>query len=133
MSSGNFRKELLNPMGLITQLWPEADIRHITYDPSLKASQRDYWRIAQSGGDGTMLFTIEMCKQLLLPLVSKSSLKKQAPKKDTTDIKYTIGKIRHAVVYGMVWLMCSETKKYPGLKERVRIPVKCEYVRTKPT
>ena len=127
----DFRKELLDPMELIKQWWPDADVSHITYAPDMKGSERDYWRIEESGGDGTLLFTIEMLQKALLPLLNKTTCFKGSEPEDwakVKDIKYTIGKIRHATVFGMIYLKCSKSHKYPGLRERVRIPVKCEYV-----
>jgi len=127
----DFIRQFHNPVELIKQWWPEADISHIEYDPLMKPCDRDYWRIEQSGGDGTLAFTLEMLQKALLPLVNKTTYYNQTPKEDlarVVDIKYKIGKMRHAKVYGMIFLRCSSTNKYPGLKERVRIPVKCEYV-----
>ena len=127
----DFRKELHDPMELIKQWWPDADTSHITYDPNMKSGDRDYWRIEQSGGDGTMLFTIEMLQKALIPLLNKTTSFKGAEPDDWSDVKdihYTIGKIRHATVFGMIYLKCSKNQKYPGQRERVRIPVKCEYV-----
>lgn len=125
-----FRKELHDPMELIKTWWPDADVSHITYDPNMKAGDRDYWRIEQTGGDGTMTFTIEVLQKALIPLLNKSTFARKTEPKDWSkvrDIKYTIGKIRHVTVFGMILLRCSKTHKYPGQRERVRIPVKCEY------
>jgi hypothetical protein len=124
------KREYHNPMELIKQWWPDADVSHITYDPEMRDKDRDYWRMEQSGGDGTLLFTIQMLQSALLPLLNKSTyFKRNEPDwSKVKDIRYTIGKMRHVTVFGMVWLRCSTTSKYPGQKERVRIPVKCEYV-----
>ena len=127
----NFKKEYHDPMELIKSWWPDADVSHITYDPNMKASSRDYWRIEQSGGDGTLAFTIEMLQKALLPILNKTTCYQPSAPEDWSkvkDIKYTIGKIRHATVFGKIYLKCSSTRKYLGQKERVRIPVKCEYV-----
>jgi hypothetical protein len=126
-----FRKEKVNPIELIKTWWPDADIRHIQYDPNMKAGDRDYWRIEHSAGDGTLLFTIEMLQKALLPLLNKTTYYNQTPKEDlerAIDIKYKIGPIWHSTVFGMIYLRCSTERKYRGQKERVRIPVKCEYV-----
>ena len=127
----DFKKELHNPMELIKEWWPDADISHITYDSNMKSDERDYWRIEQSGSDGTVAFTIEMLQKALIPLLNKTTFSKITAPEDwgkVKDIKYTIGNIRHATVFGMIYLQCSKTNKYPGQRERVRIPVKCEYV-----
>lgn len=128
--NSNFTKQFHNPVELIKQWWPDADISHIEYDPTMKACDRDYWRIEQSGGDGTLTFTIDMLQNALLPLINKTTYYNLTPKEDlarATGIKYKIGKIRHATVFGMIYLRCSTEHKYPGQRERVRIPVKCEY------
>lgn len=120
----SFSKRYHNPIELIKDYWPEADISHIEYDPSMKKG--DYQIVRQSGGDGTLLFTIQMLQKALLPLVNMSSFfKPNAPKSwdNVKSIKYKIGPIKHATVFGMVYLRCSKTNKYPGQRERVRIPV----------
>ena len=97
----------------------------------MKAGDRDYWRIEQSGGDGTLIFTIKILQKALLPLLNKTTYYNQTPKADldrAVDIKYKIGDMWHSTVSGMIYLKCSKGHKYPGQKERVRIPVKCEYV-----
>lgn len=127
----NFNKKRHNPIELTRAWWPDANIDHITYDPNMKNKDRDYWRIEESGGDGTLLFTIKMLQKLLLPLINKTTYYNQTPKElleKAIDIRYTIGDIKHATVFGMVYLRCSKTQKYPGQLERVRIPVKCEYI-----
>ena len=129
--SKDFKKQKVNPMELIAQWWPHADVSHIEYDPNMKASDRDYWRIEQSGGDGTLTFTIEMLQKALLPLINKTTSYKGTPEevlKKVVDIRYKIGDIRWVIVYGMIYLKCSTTQKYHGQRERVRIPVKCEYI-----
>ncbi len=56
-------------------------------------------------------------------MVAKS--RKPTENQDVKEIKYTIGNMRHVTVFGKVEL--GYGGKYPGQKERVRIPVKCEY------
>jgi len=124
-----FKRERHNPMELIDSFWPEANVSHITYDPTLKKG--DFNVIRQSGGDGTMLFTIEMLQKALIGIVTMQSFCVSTEPKDWSKVKsirYTIGKMRHATVFGMILLKCSKTHKYPGQKERIRMPVKVEYV-----
>lgn len=123
--SPSFIKQKHNPIELIKQWWPNADISHIEYDPDMKASDRQYWRVEQSGGDGTLLFTIEMLQKALLPLINKTTSYKPTIPCTPCDIKYKIGDMRHVIVFGIVELRCG---KYPGQRERVRIPVRCEYI-----
>ena len=123
----SFSREKHNPLELIQKWWPDADVSHIEYDPNMV---RGYYSIIrQSVGDGTLLFTIQMMQEALLPLVNQQSFYKKNPPDDwsvVTGIKYKIGAMKHATVCGMMFLKCSKEHKYPGQRERVRIPVICE-------
>ncbi len=124
----DFRRDYHDPMELIKQYWPEADVSHIEYDPEMKAADREYWRIEGCGHDGTMMFTIEMLQKCLLPIVNMTTHFVPTEPSDASKLKainYKIGKIRHVTVFGMVELRAG---RYPGQKERVRLPVVCEYV-----
>tara|TARA_R110000744_G_scaffold349568_1_gene455221 strand:+ start:43 stop:426 length:384 start_codon:yes stop_codon:yes gene_type:complete len=125
---GEFKKEKHNPIKLIKTFWPNANVEHITYDPKLKKGE--YNIIRQCGGDGTLAFTFEMLQKGLIDIVNgRSFFKKTEPDWDKVKyIKYTVGDMKHATVYGMIKLKCSKTQKYTGQKERIRMPVKCEYV-----
>lgn len=123
-----FSKQLRNPIELIKQWWPEANIAHISYDESMKNSDRDYFRIESCGHDGTLNFTIEMFQKLLVPLVNMQSYHNRNTPEDWSKIErieYTIGRIKHATVFGTVALRCGN---YPGQRESVKIPVKCRYI-----
>lgn len=125
----DFSRGYHNPMELIKQYWPDADTSHIEYDPNMKSADREYWRIESCGHDGTLMFTVEMFQKCLLPLLNRTTHYVSSAPDDwgkVKDIKYKIGRIRHAIVYGKVELRCGG--KYPGLRERVRIPVICKYV-----
>ena len=125
---GEFKKEKHNPIELIKTFWPNANVEHITYDPKLKKGE--YNVIRQCGGDGTLAFTLEMLQKGLIDIVNGHSFfKKTEPDWGKVKyIKYTVGDIKHATVYGMIKLKCSKTQKYPGQRERIRMPVKCEYI-----
>ena len=122
-----FKKERHNPIDLIKQFWPDANANHISYDPDLKNG--DYKIIRQSGGDGTLLFTLEMMQESLINLVNGHSFfKKTEPDwSKVKRIKYIVGNANHATVYGMIKLRCSDKNKYSGQRERITIPVICEY------
>jgi len=124
-----FRRQLHNPIEFALLNWPDADISHITYDPNMKAGDREYWRIEQSGGDGTYAFTVEMLQKAILPILNRTTYFIDNPPTswdDVIEVKYTIGDMRHVTVFGKVELRCGG--KYDGQRERVRMPVKCEYV-----
>ena len=124
----DFKREYHNPIELIKRFWPEANVSHITYDPNLR--EGDFNIIRQSGGDGTLLFTLQMLQKGLLGIVNMQSFHKPTEPdwSKVKGVKYTVGKMRHVTVYGMIKLRCSESRKYPGLRERIRMPVKCEYI-----
>jgi hypothetical protein len=126
----SFSKSRYNPIDLMRQWWPNADLSHIDYDP--KMIKGDYDIVRQSGGDGTLLFTIQMLQESLLPLVNKQSyFKPENPVlENVVNIRYTIGPMKHVICFGMVELGGLEGKKYPGQHERVRIPV-CAYLEYK--
>jgi hypothetical protein len=118
-----------NPIKLINQFWHTASTKHIIYEPSLKKAE--YNIIRESGGDGTYLFTFQMLQSVLIDIVNGTSFFKNTEPDDWSKIKnieYTIGDIRHVTVFGMIYLKISSTHKYPGQRERARIPVKCKYI-----
>ena len=120
----SFSKQYHNPIDLIKSWWPDADISHIEYDPDMRKGE--YQIVRQSGGDGTLSFTIDMLQKALLSLVNMQSFyKPKAPESwdGVRSIKYKIGPIKHATCFGMILLGCSKTHKYPGQRERIRIPV----------
>lgn len=124
----NSKKDKYDPIDLIKKWWPDADISHITYDKDMKIGGGDYLRIEQSGGDGTLSHTIQMIQKSLLPILNKESFTRNNEPSDWSkvkDIKYVIGPISHATVFGMVNLRCGGS--FSGQRERVRYPVKCDY------
>ena len=127
----SFSKQRHNPIELMKKYWPNAGISHIEYDPNMKKGE--YFIIRQSGGDGTMLFTLQMLQEALVPLINMQSFYKPKDPGDWSGvkaIKYKIGPMRHVTCFGMIFLKCSSDHKYPGQRERVRIPVSCEIVYT---
>ena len=125
----DFKRERHNPVELIKEFWPDAPVNHITYDPEML--EGEYNVIRQTTSDGTLAFTLEMLQRGLIEIVNMQSLCIPTKPKDWSKvkaIKYTLGKMRHATVFGNVNLPCSSTRKYPGQRERIRMPVKCEYI-----
>ena len=125
----SFKKERHNPMELMRVWWPNADLSHIKYDPNMKKGE--YYIVRQSGGDGTILFTIQMLQEALLPIINKQSYCRSMEPTDWSlikDVQYKIGPIKHVTCYGMIFLKCSTEHKYPGQRERVRMPVCCDFI-----
>ena len=106
-----------NPIDMIKQLWPDSDTSHIEFDPSIEP---EYSIIRQCGGDGTLLFTLDALGDIFSLLVNKTSFYKPNP---VQAKGYKVGWLKHAKVYGKIELKCGG--KYPGQRERFRLPVKC--------
>lgn len=124
----NFTRERHNPIDVIKYLWPTANLKHITYEKNLRVG--DFNVVRQCGHDGTLMFTIEMFGEGLINIVNRIASPKNNPP-DVEKLKgvlYTIGDIKHVTVFGDLKLKCSETQSYAGQRERIRMPVKCEYI-----
>ena len=118
-----------NPIELMRSWWPDADLSHITYNPDLHRGQ--YTIIRQCEGDGTCLFTVQMLQDALYGIATMQSFFKQEPPENgllIERVEYEIGSLNHATVFGMIYLRGSKNRKYPGQKERVRMPVNCKFV-----
>lgn len=122
-------REYFNPTEWVRQQGFVYGFDHITFDPKLVP---EYRVIRGSAHDGTLLFTNELIYAALTPLVLMQSYYKDTEPRDWTTVdmlRYTVGFARRAVVYGKV--------KVPvgciyGQRERVCIPVRCEYVLKEP-
>jgi len=122
----NFQKEYHNPIELIKKFWPDAPTNHITYDPKMRRGQ--YNVIRQAAHDGTLLFTMNILQETLVAIVNGQSFFKKTEPDNLGRVKYIqyiVGPMRHAIVFGKVKL---NNRKLPGLRERIRMPVKCEYI-----
>jgi hypothetical protein len=117
-----FRLTLDEAFSFIGAKWI-TDKPHIIFDPKVKAQYRIR---RQCSHDGTLLFSIDLMQKAFLPLLSKDSFYKRdgflSP--EEFDIKYIIGPIKVINIYGLVDLPCG---RVPGQRERVVIPVRCEY------
>lgn len=119
----NWRREKINPVKFINDNWPDIDTSHIVYDPNFKRQDRQYWIIRGGGHDGTQIFTFEMLRDAVAPLVTQQScFKRDIIENDVglIGMRYRVGPMLLSTVYGMVDLRCG---RYPGQRERVRIPV----------
>lgn len=124
----SFEKEILNPLELMARWYP-GRVDHIKFDSKLQKG--DYFMRRQSSHDGTASFTFQMFESAFLPLVNMSSVSKSTCPKNWEEviaIRYTVGPMRHAKVFGKILLACSNTHKYPGMRERISFPVVCEYL-----
>lgn len=102
--------------------WVEGATPRITFDPSLR---KQYRIIARHSHDGTLLFTIKLVQEQLWRMIAGVSYYKPMgePEPDQ-EVHYTIGHARVARVFGMVNLPAG---RYPGIRESIVIPVRCEY------
>ena len=115
------RLSLNEAMRFIGAEWTGAP--HIVFDPHMKPQ----YRIRRgSHHDGTLLFSVELMHEALIPLFDMGSYyKPMGPPSAGMMPRYTIGRIKRFSVYGLVDLPVG---RYPGERERVVIPVRCDYV-----
>lgn len=97
----------------------------ITYDPSLVPQ---YHIRRGSAHDGTALFSVELIAKAFAPLLRRESYFKPMGDFDPSRElpRYTIGPLRVAAVFGTVDIPAG---RFPGQRERVSLPVRCEYER----
>jgi hypothetical protein len=128
VTTANWKRAKLNPIDLMSDYWPKAKLEHITFDPTLTKGQ--YKIIRQGGGDGTLLFTSELIQDCLINIVNGSTYFKPTEPLwyKVKGVRYTIGKLSHATVFGKIYLKCSKAQKYPGQIDRVSMPVNVEYI-----
>jgi len=120
------RREYFNPIEWLTARG--ADCSHITFDPSLRPLDAEYRIIRGCTHDGTVMFTEELIAKTLVRLVTRETYFRDTEPADWSkvrDIRYTVGLARRAVVLGKVNLPCG---RFPGQRERIAVPVRCEYV-----
>jgi hypothetical protein len=99
----------------------------ITFNPKLtKRNGAQYDIIRQTTHDGTLIFEKELIGKTIENLANKSSFCKIDNQEGVIDRKYEVGYISIATVFEIVELPIG---KYPGEKQRARLPVKCTVVR----
>lgn len=106
-----------NPLTVISELWPDADMSHVEFDPDIDP---EYIIIRTGGGDGTLSHTINLLVDVFARLENKTSYYRPNP---VEPKGYKVGWLKHVTVYGKVELMCGG--KYPGQRERFKLPIRC--------
>ena len=102
-----------------------SDVPWITFDPDVV---HQYRIIRRHSSDGTLALSRELLFETLKNLIRRESYFKPAGVAPPGYMpKYTIGNIRNAIVYGMVSIPASTTRKFFGQRESFIIPVRCEY------
>lgn len=123
--SESFTKSRLSLSQLMSRSgvgWLDGYEPHITFDANVEPQ---YYIVRQTTHDGTCMFSTEMFQDAMGPLLGGYSYyKPMGIPPDGCDVVYTVGEARHVSVFGKVNLPCG---RYPGMRERIRIPVKCEY------
>lgn len=95
----------------------------IEFDPSLKPQ---FVIRRQSAHDGTLLFSHQLMLRALTPLFDGSAyFKPMGEPPQGVRVRYVIGRIKRMSACGMVKVPAG---KIFGERERVVIPVRCEYV-----
>jgi hypothetical protein len=95
---------------------------HITFNPGVK---HQYRLIVRHRHDGTTAFTQELLLKAMARLFGRSTYYKPDPPKDGYLPHYTVGNIRHALVFGKVDLPVG---CFPGCRESFVIPVRVDWV-----
>ena len=99
----------------------------ITFNPKLsKRNGAQYDIIRQTTHDGTLIFEKELIGKTIENLANKSSYSKTDDQEGVVDRKYEVGYISIATIFGIVELPAG---KYPGERQRTRMPVKCTVIR----
>jgi len=100
--------------------------KHITTNVKLsRLNVGQFDIVRQSSHDGTLIFTKEILGRAIENLINKTAYYKKDNMEGVTDVQYEIGLISLATVFGVVDLPAG---RYPGEKQRVRIPVKCTLI-----
>lgn len=123
-----WRREVINPVEALKAYFDAELPEHVTFNPDMKWSDRQYFRVAAESNDGTLSLSANCLARCIEPLIKMESYYKPTfpvNARNLIGIKYTIGMVYHAVVYGQVKLGCGECQ---GQRESYRIPVICEYV-----
>lgn len=119
----DFSKQIINPTDLIKKLGFESVPYWIKYDPDLWKG--DYDIVRGSKHDGTGLFTWQLYRETLAPILNRNSISRKGPPEEIVkSIFYTIGPMRVSTVYGQIEI--SGHKMF-GERQRARMSVKCEY------
>lgn len=84
----------------------------------------DYYIVRQSTHDGTLLFSYQLMAEAARNLAERTSFHKPRPPAEGQSVRYEVGPVRHATVFGRVDLPVGN---YPGQRERIRIPVRAIY------
>lgn len=122
----NFSKAIINPIEFIASIGLSTD--HITYDPDLWKGDYSINRGATHDGTGTFTHDLLLRTVLMVALGQSYCTKHTIDFEALKGMKYTVGPIRLASVYGMVKLPISEQYKYTGERQRTRMAVRVEYI-----
>ena len=128
------KKILINPIEKISHILERNGygrnliLGHIKYDQSVNENF-DYEICRGAAHDGTLFLREDVIVSALDPLINKSTFGVNTITEDelkkVKDIKYIIGDIRLESEYGQKDLPAG---KFPGVTDKVYIPVKCEYI-----
>lgn len=98
----------------------------VTYDPEMKTG--DFKVIRSTSHDGTLYFTADKLKDVLLTVLHKTCCKKgQEIPEGCNDIEYTVGPITIETTYGIQDLPCG---RFPGQEDVITMPVVARYIKT---
>lgn len=121
----NISKQWVKPMDVFKIIGREMP-EHITFNPNLnKRNGATYEIVRNAKHDGTAIFTMDLLLQTVKNLALKKSKDSRQDLTNAIDVKYEVGLISLATVFGIVDLPIG---RYPGEKQRSRIPIKCTLI-----
>lgn len=98
---------------------------YVTYDPEMKRGE--FKVVRSTSHDGTLYFTVEKLKDVLLTVLHKTCCKKgQEIPRGCNDIEYVVGPITIETTYGDQDLQCG---RFPGQEDVISMPVAAKYIK----
>jgi hypothetical protein len=100
----NYDKLRINPIDYIEKNIA-IGIDYIQFDEKLTKPEADFYIIRQQSHNGTYLFTRELINEALSGIVNRTSFcKLNMPKEGIKAVKYTLGSLKIATVFGNIKL-----------------------------
>lgn len=122
-----FSKARINPVNYLKKVHG-IECPYVTFDEHVKPQ---YSIVRGATHEGAVKTTQEIIDSLLKNLVEQTSYYNDNPPEDwekVIGIRYTVGFIRLATVSGEFEHPEDKTRKFQGMRQRARIPVRCEFI-----
>lgn len=116
------KTELINPIELISKMIERNGygknlvLGHVNYNQLIN-SDFDFEIIRSTTHDGTLVFTMNILEEVLLPIINKNAVHADYRNKPLKDINYEIGDIKLVSTF-------QNNKKH----DTASLPIKCQYI-----